>query len=284
MEGRKLIEYSFQVPQSESHYRVRMTDGEWLPAAYSGVVLVDAATAEPVGLAVQTDELPPATGSCQTFATLNYSRVRIGGNDLLLPSKAVQRFISRDGQETENTTTFSSCREYSSESSVNFYTGPEDAVKDSRRAVAPQRIPAGLRFRMQLTADIDMETAAAGDPFAAKITSTVRDRKGHVQLPKGALIAGHICLLQLRYRPEREAVLGLSAETLDIGAASVPIAALLDSRAFAGQRAHDKNRGVEIMLPPPGQYAGIFRFSGEHIIFRRGFTSEWVTALPRNAR
>ena len=109
--GRSLMEYSFSVPREESHYRVKARK-EWVITGYTGTVLVDPKTAELVRLTVRTEELPPATTDCETDTSLDYGTVQLGGDDYLLPKVTHQRFIGRDGEEDENTVTFSACREY----------------------------------------------------------------------------------------------------------------------------------------------------------------------------
>jgi hypothetical protein len=68
--GRRFMEYSFDVPQADSHYKVKLLDGNRVPMAYSGVVRVDAETANPVRLIFRSAELPQASGSCQSVASL----------------------------------------------------------------------------------------------------------------------------------------------------------------------------------------------------------------------
>jgi len=125
-DGRKFLEYAFDVPAADSHYRVQVRDS-WIHTPYSGTVLVDAATERVVRLAARTAELPEAAESCMTHSVLDLDMVRIGSAEFLLTKRAHQRFISPDGREIENTTTFADCREYLGESTVRFETAKPPA-------------------------------------------------------------------------------------------------------------------------------------------------------------
>jgi len=283
--GRKLMQYTFAVPQSESHYRIRLSEGDRVSSGYSGSVLVDPETGDPVHLTLRTDELPEATGSCQSLSDLDYKRVQIGNHELLLAERAHQRFIGRNGSETENSTTFASCREYSSESTLNFYQdpGPSSGAAATAPASAAPAVPAGLRLVFELTTPIETATAAVGDRFTAKLTEPLRDGR-QILAPKGAAVAGRITTMNITYFQSRAGLVGLSPRTVEIKGAKVPLTALPDRGTLfiAGKKSPKK--GLEIFLPPRGEYSGIFQFNGSGYVFRRGFASEWVTVFQPRSR
>ena len=267
VDGRKAFRYSFAVDARESHYKVRPVDGgEQVPVAYSGSVLVDTETGDPLEAEVRTDSMPDASGSCQTLWRLEFTRVRVGSDELLLPRHAAHRFIALDGRETENTTTFSACREYSSHSSVTYFTEPQGTVEAAKDSDAP-RIPWGLRFRLELTSPIDSDTAAAGDRFTARLVSPLLDG-ARLLAPAGALVEGHVSKLKIYYGTAAEVVLGLSPETLEIHGRGVSIGAMPEFPR--------EGRG-EIALPAPGDRSGMFRRSGVHVVWPRGFVTQWRT-------
>jgi len=145
LDVRRVMEYSFSVSLEESQYRVK-AGKEWVITGYSGSLLVDPQTAELVRLAVRTEELPAATGMCESETTLDYGMVPLGGVDYLLPKATRQRFIGRDGAEGENAIAFASCREYRGESTVTF--GEKLPADGAVRGAAPPsyELPAGLPF------------------------------------------------------------------------------------------------------------------------------------------
>jgi hypothetical protein len=282
--GRRFMEYSFDVPQANSHYKVTLLDGTRIPMAYSGVVRVDAETADPVHLTFRSAELPQASGSCQSVASLDFRRVKIGGRELLLAFEARQRFISRNGREVENSTTFTACREYSSESTISFSAGRGGERVNSADSVqmAPPIIPSGLHFAFALTAPIQADTAAAGDKFTGRLTEPLRDGR-HVLAPKGALVEGRLTLVKIFHRPQPKADIGLAPRRIQIQGAGVPITALPEYRSAVQAVRKNQKKGMEIILPPGGEYSGVFGYSGEHIVLQRGFVSEWVTAFHAGA-
>jgi hypothetical protein len=278
--GRRALAYSFRVNAADSHYRMKLTHAdEWYTSAYEGDLLVDAETAEPVRLSLRTLDLPEAAELCQSMSTLDFSRVPMGAKQLLLASHASQRFIYPDGRETENITRFSSCREYVGESSVTFSPEPEPATsapqKDTLAVV--DSIPSWIRFKMELTAPIESDTAAHGDRFTARLTAPLLDGK-RVLAPKGARVEGRLSLLQVDYGQKEEVWFGLTPETIEIRGSRVPFPARLSQGPDGeGQR---RQKGFRIYLPPPGEHSGMFQVPGSHAVLRRGLVSEWVT-VPR---
>lgn len=267
---RKALRYSFAVDTPDSHYKVRAVDGgEQVRVAYSGSIAIDAETADPLEVAVRTDSMPEASGSCQTVWKLDFARVNVGRDELLLPRHASHRFLALDGRETENTANFSACREYSSKSSITYFTGQEGSAEDAAKgADEVPRIPWGLRFRLELASPIDSDTAAAGDRFTARLVSPLLDGT-RVLAPSGAVVEGRISKLKIYYGPAAEVVLGLSPDTLEIQGRRVPIGAMPEFPR--------KGRGEEITLPPPGERSGMFRRSGVRAVWPSGFVTQWRT-------
>jgi hypothetical protein len=281
--GRRAKVYSFRVAASDSHYRMKLKDGNsWHMSAYLGEVLVDAETAEPLRLTLRTLELPLTTGMCQAVSTLDFSRVPMGGRDLVMASNATQRFIYPDGSETENTTRFSSCREYVGESSVKFFPEATAYRSDESKDVAPvavDRIPSWIRFKMELTTPIDSDTAAHGDPFTGRLAEPLLDGK-RVLAPRGARVEGRVSLLKVNYLQTPGVWFGLTPETIEIQGTKVPFPARLS--VTPGGEAVQRRKGMRIYLPRPGEHSGTFEVPGLHAVLQRGFVSEWVTVpAPR---
>ena len=279
MNGRRVLAYSFQVAATDSHYKMKLKDDTWYVSAYEGDLLVDAETAEPVRLNLRTLELPLASGICQSTATVEFSRVPMGGRQLLLADHATQRFIYPDGRETENTIRFSACREYVGESTVKYLPAAA-TTSGAEKKEAPaevESIPSWIRFKMELTAPIESDTAAHGDRFTARLTDPLLDGK-RVLAPKGARVEGRISRLQVSYWEKEEVWFGLTPETIEIRGSKVPLPARLSANP-AGDSAR-RRKGMRIYLPAPGEHSGMFQVPGSHAALERGFVSEWVT-VPR---
>jgi hypothetical protein len=56
-------------------------------------------------------------------------------------------------------------------------------------------VPAGYRFTLVLTQDIDTSTAAAGDAVAAKLATAIREGS-KVFVPEGAAVRGRIVRIE----------------------------------------------------------------------------------------
>ena len=276
-QNRTVMEYSFQVAKSVSHYSMK-ADNSWVRIAYSGTFQVDAETADMVRITMTTGEVPLAAGVCMSTTTMNVTRVQIGDGQFLLPKQARQRFIYPNAEETENTTGFTNCREFRGESTVTFSPDSEPTKEGTKSASAKVlSLPTGLPFSLDLTASIQTDTATAGDPFSAKLVAVIRDVRGKLLAPKGTAVEGHLLRVQSFVRPP-EVVVVLKPEALWIRGARVTFAVERDwTRVLAEGRKKGK-KGVEILLPLRGEdNSGVFRFSGEHVTVPNGYRSEWRT-------
>jgi hypothetical protein len=277
--GHRLLIYRFNVPVSNSHYRVRAQDKEaWIAVGYAGTLHVDAATADPIRIAVVVNDLPRAANMCQTEFSMVLKRDAGIGADLLLPVEASQHFLDPTGGETHNTISFSGCRQFSSESTIKYYAPPEpDAA--TRRAMAklgPPTIPERLPFSMELLSTIDSETSAAGDRFTARLAAPVRDGR-RVIAPKGAIVEGRVSDVEIGYRPEETVAIGLIPESIEIHGMKVPFGARLDYRREVVLKEQKRRKGLAFFLPKPGEYPHMFRLPGTHNVLKRGFVSDWLT-------
>lgn len=281
-DGRRLMEYSFAVPASESTYNIRLNHSSYV-TAFSGTFLADPETDNLVRLTVATGELPLASETCQITATLDYAMVRIGDFQFLLPAHVRQRWIDPDGFEAENNTAFTACQEYTGESTITF--SPESAADPGGPGTSPQAVPpsvpAGLRFGMVLTSPIATDTAAAGDLFSAQLTGPLR-AKSKVFAPKGALVGGRLVRVETFHDPPSVVVV-FRPETVEVRGSKVPLAASRDWQREVTESRARQRKGMEIDLPLPGEDSGVFRFPREHVVVPQGFRSDWRTVAPTQA-
>ena len=281
--GRRLLEYSFSVPLDRSRYRVK-AQNDWVVTGYTGTILADPETAELVRLSVRTEELPPETRMCETDSELEYSTVRLGNDDYLLPKLTRQRFIMRDGSEGENIITFSACRDFRGESTVNF--SPKAA--DSRPlsvAASPLDLPPGLPVMVELTSPpVRGDQAAAGDRIEGRLVNAIRDPvQQTIRVPAGAAMVGRLMRVETRWGPPAEITFALRWETVEVDGTLTPIELKPSHRVqpTRATRGGLQQRGIEIELPLPGEERyQIYHVSGEHGALDSGFRSEWVTAKP----
>ena len=229
--GRNLMEYSFRVNPSDSHYRVKL-DESWLFTAYSGTFQLDPKTEEVVRMNLHEDDLPEAAHYCTTLTSLNFRETEIANIKLVLADRAVQRYVYGDGEEIENTTTFANCREYLGESKISFSQDSDPAQAGTKKRGKPERlasVPAGLRFVLTLAAPIETGTAAAGDPIAGKLVEPLRDGTQKVLAQAGSLVEGHLLRVQSVRFPRAETIIVVKPETVEINGSKVPLSAARDS-------------------------------------------------------
>ena len=283
--GRSLMEYSFAVPRKESHYRVK-AHKEWVITGYTGTLLVDPKTAELVRLTVRTEELPPATTDCETDTTLDYGTVQLGGDDYLLPKLTRQRFIGRDGEEDENTVTFSACREYQAESRLTF-AGGAGAAGDAPGSTPASTLdlPPGLPVTVDLITAIDSDQSAAGDVMEGRLTKPIRDARQKTLVPEGARVQGRLMRVETRHSVQPEYTIALRWESVEIDGVKMPISLRPDRQpgisvsGLPGALVAMRRRGMAIELPRPGEGAyGVYHSRVGRV--ESGFRTEWLTARP----
>ena len=284
VEGRRLFEYSFVVPQAQSHYRVR-AHKEWIITGYTGTMQVNPKTSELVRVFVRTEELPAATNSCEDDTTLEYGIVRLDGGDYLLPKVARQRFIGREGAEAENTMKFSACRQYQAESKVVFGVGAQTAGGQVSISAKGLDVPAGLLVTVELTTPIRVGEAAAGDPIEGRLAQPIRDEQQNVLVTEGATLQGRLMRVETVYSARVEHTVALRWEGVRIDGAIVPLSLLPNRRPPDQQRISAsgtlRRRGIETELPLPGELRyTVFHLSGERPVLESGMRSEWRTTKP----
>jgi hypothetical protein len=268
--GHNLMEYSFRVNRSDSHYRVKL-DKSWIYTAYSGTFQLDPKSEEVFEMNLQEDDLPDSSDYCTTITSAKFHTVQIANVRFVMSARAVQRFVYGNGEEIENTTTFANCREYLGESTISFSQDSEPKPGGGK-GPPPEKlgsVPAGLRFAFALTSPIESDTAAAGDPFAGKLTEPLLDGKHKVFAQVGSLVEGRLLRVQSFQFPREEVIIILKPETVEINRAKVPLSAVRDFPATGGRK---------IILPRAGEeHSGVFLVAGQHITVKKGFRSAWRT-------
>ena len=253
IDGRHVLEYSYDVPQQLSKYQVFDSSRKnWFITAYSGTFLLNRDDPDLVQLRIRTADLPPETGKCQAINEVEYGRVPIHGSDVLIPKTTQLWVIGRSGEEAMNRTFYANCREYSSKSVLRFNTS---ATTDSNTSGVPSAdlssaFPPGLNFRWRVVTPIDSDTAAAGDPVEGTLQSSIRDQHGSVLAPTGAHIHGR--LVQFSHFGGFFA-LALKFESIELNGATVPFnVALAADDKWSGIRLHGAKSSE--LVPGPAQF------------------------------
>ncbi|MBK5292724.1 MAG: hypothetical protein JJE04_13725, partial [Acidobacteriia bacterium] len=263
----------YDVPQMLSGYRVRASEREAI-VAFHGYFLVDSHTLDLVTLQVVTDQIPPALQLESTTSIMDYSRVRIGSGDFLLPQSSLLTVTDIEGGESQNRIQFTGCRQYATESFISF---AEPSTVEPAAAPPPPRfidVPSGLSLELHLQTAIKFSVTAIGDPVTATLANNVK-HAGSILLPKGAVAKGRVT--GLSKSPGRNGeVLNISLLFSEIefpGGFGRFAAHLVEVNALTlpGTR-------VAVWPPRPEQPAqGTLSLSGNRLELTKGFRMLWRT-------
>jgi hypothetical protein len=285
--GRNVTEFSYRMAKEKSSYRIRTSDG-WVIAGYNGSIFADTETGDLVRLTVRTEELPPATGSCETSTRLDYGRVAIGESSFLMPVETRQRFVLRNGVESENTSSFSACREYRGQSTVRFAEEGEGGGWQEAQGNASRPwpgLPVDLPVTLELAAPIDTWTASAGDTIPMRLAKSVVGGDGEILLAGGTAIQGRLIRVQRYFTSPPRSTVVIEPESIELDGARFPFFVLpgaeKPSEPVRTTRREWIQYAVESALPNESTY-GVWSLNGSHVIVPKGYRTHWVTAAePR---
>jgi hypothetical protein len=278
VDGRRLVEFGFQVPLEKSNYIF----GNWfdhVTTAYGGTFLVDPKTGDLTRLVVHTSQLPPDVGSCQATTTLDYTRVRLNDLEFLLPRKAQLDIINTDSAEFHNRTEYSACHEFLGESSVRF----DDPLPASEKTASTSfSLPAGIPFTVEFTQVINPAAAVAGDRIKSKLTRAIRDPSSHVLVPEGSEVTARIVKLQHFLGPPSSFAIGIKLETVNVGGVRRPFTATAASAAGRFEKQTGLGQRVQLgsldALEDRGVKLFEFRDTPRNRVIDSGYETTWTTA------
>jgi len=278
--GRRIFAYAYRVAQEKSHYGIRTTDG-WVITAYHGTFEIDAASLELLRMTIDAPELPKETGLCEAESALDYSRVRIGDGDFLLPRQSQLHLVNRGTIETNNASVFTNCQEYRAESVVHYGDDAGISGAEAANMKSQMDLPKGLPFSLRLSAEIDSDIAAAGDPVTATVTQPARDPKSkEVLIPVGAVAHGRISRMEHRILPAPSFIIGIAWQSIEIGGVGSPLAANPAPRPVAPASSNHP-LGLQARPMPVGPPDALFFPTGEkRYVIHAGSESRWVTLTP----
>jgi hypothetical protein len=264
---RQTIRWDYRIPYNFSGW-ILQYGGRQGRVSEAGSFLADADSLELLHLEVNAEEIPPDIPLAAVKNTLEYTRIRLGSQELLIPQSSELIVIETDGQQRRNIIEFSHCREFTAQTSVNF-NEPAKITDNPAIPVMEVSLPAGLGLSVRLAQSVDSETAAVGDPISASVESDVK-QKGKLVVPQGAILRGRIRQMDSHEIPREYYVVGLEFTDL----------------AFPGHHARFFGEMEDIGLP-----AGIMNATvssqttfgesgtGQLQVVRR-VESEWTRQIP----
>jgi hypothetical protein len=280
-----LERYDFHVPRMVSGYTIRVGEHSGV-AGYHGSFWADKKSLEVRRLDVIAEEIPADLGVIAASDRVDYAHLQIGNGEFLLPVASELMMTDSTGQESRNHVRFTSCRQYTGESTLRFDdpdSSAAPAATGSSRNAAPGAsadlpeadLPTGTAFALTLDQDVDLDSAAVGDPMRAHLNSDLR-RKGEVLARKGAAAYGRITRLE---RHDSYMVLAITLVTLETGletgAATLRVTARLDDVAGLQLLAPPRNTRVQTGPPQPGE--GLIILKAGHVRLSRGILMYWRT-------
>ena len=279
--GRQALEYSFNVHEEESQYKVKVR-GEWQITGNTGTMLLDPTTAELLQLNVRTEELPAASHLCEVDNTLEYSPVKLGGENYLLPKVTHERFIEPNGGEAENTITFSACRDFRGESALHFGEDGQ-AASGKTPAAKPMELPPGLPVTVNLTSLIQTDKSAAGDRIEGRLVDPIRNALQETFAPAGAKVEGRLMRVEKRYGKDNDVTIALRWETVEVNGVKIPLSLLPDRQLPnrpVPQPGTLRSKALTFDLPRPGEGSYILYRFADHVDVKGDLKSQWLTVKP----
>ncbi|HXI43090.1 MAG TPA: hypothetical protein VNH83_24120, partial [Bryobacteraceae bacterium] len=183
------------------------TSGASGRVAAAGSFWVDAESLDLLRIETNAAEIPPDLPIAAVRNTLDYARVRIGSENLLLPQSAELILTEDTGHENRNRIEFSHCREFGANSMLRF-EAPSTVTLPQASPVDEISLPPGLRLPVRLASAIDSESTAVGDVISAIVDAPV-EQKGGLPIPRGAVLRGRIRRFERSATPIDHYIVGL---------------------------------------------------------------------------
>lgn len=272
----RLAVFHYNVPLKRSHYTYKTSNGVNRTIGYTGSFYLTPGTAELRQLVVEANDL---TGGevCQVVDTMDYSSVRIGSREFLLPEVSRMLAVYENGDETNNETRFSGCHEYVGESTIRF-DGEDEAPKAIAAAKeALQALPAKTRVRVHLASPIETEVAAAGDPVVGIVEREARE-KGRVLVRTTDKLRGRLLRLEQFMLPVPRWIVAIRFDGIERDGVLQPVTFLpVDDGDRSPPAGFGRFRHPPLPTEPKG--AGIFSFTTPgNLVLDEKFHSEWQVA------
>ena len=280
-----LSTFEYNVPVGKSHYQTRMGDGKDRIIGYHGAFYVIPATATLRRLEVVAEQF--LTGeACRVVDTMDYTTVKIGSGEFMLPAISTMDVLYATGDEAHNETHFSGCREYVGESTIRF-DDPDDSASPAAAArEALKSLPPKTHIRVKIDPPINSATAAAGDPITAVVERDVK-QKGQVIVRATDRLHGRLLRLEQNMVPTPEWTVAIRFDAIERDGVTQPVSFKPvddgDRRptpppGMMGRRGGTITPQQPAMNLKRPEGAGIFILPGlGNLILDQKFHSEWET-------
>lgn len=282
--------FDFRISSRFSQYHVTVPDGSGI-VGIKGSFWADPETHELLRMEIHADDIPPTLPIRDIVTVLNYSRMRIGERDIMLPQSAELRLSQSSGNESLDLFEFTHCRSYHAQSSITFGApdaAPDDPGKPAARLVGSGEIsgaiPAGLTVQIGLTTLVDND-AAVGTLIEGRVRGNV-EWKGKTLLPDGALVRGRIRRLEQYADAGKYFMVGLEFTEVEADGTLLRFYADLQNATGApglewsitgSTRPSGPGSVVERIRPMDLPGVGSFIIRGDKLSLPQGFQMVWRT-------
>lgn len=285
LDGRKAIRYDFEVPREVSLYKVRVAPMEAV-VAFRGAFWVNPETLDLIKLMIEVDEVP-GIPVASVSEVMEYARTPIGDSDFLLPKASELLIVTHEGAENRNLTQVEACRQYSSDSRINFSgdaTEPQPAAPPAADP-ASTRLPDRALLELSLESEIVPETAAAGDAVRAVLAKALK-QGDRVVVPEGAVVEGRLTRLEREPKPIPHYVIAMELNSIEWTGGRAAIHATMEDASGQGvmrvQKAFmptfDRNRRVpamSILVREQHSGQGVIHWDAKQPRIRKGLRMKW---------
>jgi hypothetical protein len=269
LDGQAAFQFDYRVALFESGYQIRVAEKE-ARVGYHGAFYADPASFNVRRLEVIADDIPAELGMSQATDVMDYGNVPIGGAEFLLPVRSQLTLIDLHGQESRNETRFTSCRQFTGDSTLSFGDPPPD-LPAAAEPVQEIELPGNLEVALSLLDGVDTENAAVGDPLRARLNRDLR-YKGNVLFSKGAVATGRVTRIERR---SDYIVLGLEFDELAAPGAHAQLKLKLENVTGAQILLVPARRVPYELNPKPGE--GLIPLRGGLRNVLRGILMSWRT-------
>jgi len=252
--GRPARRYDFRVSRFRGGHRLRVDNREAV-VGFHGSFYSDPATLDVLRVKVVAEDIPTDLGLTASETTVDYSRLRIGDEEYLLPVESTMMMAMPD-EVSRNSVRFADCRRFTGESTLVFNDPVLTEAPAPAEHVAEVAVPAGLTLQLQIQ-DLDLMHAAVGDSIRATLRSDVKDR-GKLLAPKGSVASGRIVRLD---RYPRIYALRIDFQDLDWPGGHAGLKLVFDQPALATRLIERQADGsIGILRQAGSRLSGILMF------------------------
>jgi len=298
--GHRLARWDYRLPLMWSGQIIRTPEGSGRVGLH-GSFWADPQTYDVVRLEMSADDFPPTLPLTDAVTSINYKRSSLGNNVVVLvPESTDFRMVKFSGEITHNRITFTDCRVFGAQSTINFDT-PDSAEKAPQFGVSSiddtlRPLPGGLQITVKLRSRISADMAV-GALIEGVVAGDVA-AKGAVVIAAGSPVRGRIRRLERYTEPLPYFVVALEftevelkgirhrfyAELVEIESLrrveqTLPISNKREVWHQADGGREVRNTAETLSLPKLPRTATFF-FAGAKLDLRPGFRTVWKTRPP----